>query len=63
MNCYFLDHYGIATQKGDSWKYFNLREKFGKVRSRIDAVLNRKKYKQNFEESWVRRLTRKKKNS
>ena len=63
VNCYFLDHYGIATQEGDSWRYFNLRKKFGKVRSRIDAVLNRKKYKQKFEESWVRRLTRKKKNS
>ena len=62
-NCYFLDHYGIATQEGDSWRYFNLRKLFGKVRSRIDAVLNRNNYKQKFEESWVRRLTRKKKNS
>ena len=63
LNCYFLEHSGIAEQNGNVWRYFELRKKFGKVRSRIDAVLNRKKYKQKFEESWVRRLTRKKKNS
>ena len=63
LNYYLLDHAGIVKLEGDCWRYFTLEEKFGKVRSRIDAVLNRKKYKQKFEESWVRRLTREKKNS
>ena len=62
LNSYLLDHAGIATQEGDCWRYFKLREKFGKARSRIDTVLNRTKYKQKFEKHWKAYLKRKKQN-
>ena len=63
LNSYLLDHAGIAEQEGDCWRYFKLREQFGKARSRIDCILNRTKYRQKFERYWEAHLTRKKKNS
>ncbi len=63
LNSYLLDHAGIAEQEGEFWQYFKLREQFGKARSRIDRILNRKKYEQKFREYWAKQLSKKKKKS
>lgn len=63
LNSYLLDHAGIAKQEGEFWQYFKLREQFGKARSRIDRILNRKKYEQKFREYWAKQLSKKKKKS
>ena len=63
LNSYLLDHAGIAEQEGDCWRYFKLREQFGKARSRIDRILNRTKYEQKFKEYLEAYLKRKKENS
>ena len=63
LNSYLLDHAGIAKQEGDCWRYFKLREQFGKARSRIDRILNRTKYEQKFRECLAKQLSKKKKKS
>ena len=63
LNSYLLDHAGIAEQEGEFWQYFKLREQFGKARSRIDRILNRKKYEQKYREYWAKQLSKKKKKS
>lgn len=62
LNSYMLDHAGIAEQQKGTWRYFKIREKFGKARSRIDRILNRKKYERKFKEYWEKQPTQKKSN-
>lgn len=63
LNCYLLDHAGVASEHEGFWSYLKLREQFGKARSRIDRILSQRKYKQKFLEYLAAQLTKKKKKS
>lgn len=58
---YLFEKYGIAQEIDGQWFFSDGKETLGMPRSRIDAVLNRKKYEQMFNEYWAAQLTNKKK--